>query len=152
LNLTPVPYKSRCPYRATNIPEIQFKGSRLRTRDTQLFPGSRLPGLCLWNQRHLSCRSRHHQRRLGRPINCLLHKGNQRDSIQEGHNRMRALPGMGEDQMGYPKGDGTLYGIACYASSAIRKGDRSGELRRNTHFMWRSRNRQGTAYHLPLEA
>ena len=152
MNLTPVPYKSGRPYRATNIPEILSKGSRLRTRDIPPFPGSRLPGLCLRNQRHLSCGSRHHQRRLGRPINYPLLRINQRDGIQEGHDRMRALPGMGEDQMGSLKRDGTLYGIACYASSAISKGDRSGELRRNTHFMWRSRNRQKTAYHLPLEA
>jgi len=85
--------------RATNIPEILSKGSRLRIRDTPLFPGSRLPGLCLRNQRHLSCGSRHHRRRLGRPINYLLLRINQRDSIQEGHEMMRALPGMGEDQM-----------------------------------------------------
>jgi len=65
---------------------------------------------------------------------------------------MRALPRTGEDQMAYPKRDGTLFGIACYASSAIRKGDRSGELRRNTHFIWRLRYQQKNAYHLPLEA
>ncbi len=75
-----------------------------------------------------------------------------RDGIQEGQDKVQALPRMGEDHSRSPKRDGNSFGIACYASSAIRKGDRSEELRRNTCFTLRLRTYQKEDYHLPLEA